>query len=197
MKSPTAAEVFLPAAALEDMKKLNKVLLATSKYRMCIELTCGDKGVDAKLEDRAPGCIDGTCAKCGFRRLWSGGLRGFVAAEGGQAPRKEAPAMFSERVKWQNYAYRTKVANKTKKATRSRTSARSVRSSKSTLDEDENWELEKNRKELFLQARSGTAFAFLDELEAHLSKHLVHRSTLSQQKVTLLPSSNSPQLQKI
>ena len=93
---------------MEYVKKLITVLSAPSKFRMCIELTCGDKGPEAKLQDRAPECIAGTCKSCGFAKLWSGGLRPFVAVSSGKKLSKEAPDVFSEQLRWLNYAYRTK-----------------------------------------------------------------------------------------
>jgi len=77
----------------------------------------------------------------------------------------------------QNYAYRTK-----EKKRKSKKNKRGRRATTSYSDEDLLWANEKARKELFLQSRSGTLFAFLDELEPHLGKYMLHRSTLSRQK---------------
>ena len=186
MRDATTSLDTLPVDAIDSMKGLIRVLSAPSKFRMCIELTCGDKSADAKLEDRAPECINGTCKSCGFAKLWSGGLRPFVAESSGKKLRLDAPDVFSERLRWSNYAYRMKEKKKSKSKQRSRTSKRTLRrkaeSTDSCADEDVEWKKEKARKELYLLARSGTIFDFLDELEPHLMKHIPHRSTLSRQK---------------
>ena len=177
MRDATAPAAFLPADAQEHMKALRQVMSAPSKYRMCIELTCGDKSADAKLEDRAPDCINGNCLDCGFGKLWTKGLRRSVATKNGKGLRIDAPYIFFEGLKWQNYAYRTK-----EKKRKSKKNKRGRRATTSYSDEDLLWANEKARKELFLQSRSGTLFAFLDELEPHLGKYMLHRSTLSRQK---------------
>ena len=88
-----------------------------------------------------------------------------------------------ETLHWANYAYRLKKTTG-KKRGRGRGLPRAAAAGGE--DEDEDWEEDKKSKELFVQAQSGTLFDFLDEFEAALGKHVVHRSTLSRQKAASL-----------
>jgi hypothetical protein len=166
-----AATGVLPSAALPHLADLIRILKAKSKGQMCLECTCGDKGPGAKLEDRAAACVSGECAACGFAKSWTNGLRPMLIEKNGQvdwAFIEGVPNAFLETVHWQNYATRVKMTP----------------GKKSGVDKD--WEEAKKSKELFVEAKSGTLFDFLDEFESAVGKHVPHRSTLSRQKASSL-----------
>jgi hypothetical protein len=159
---------------------------------MCLECTCGGKGIGAKLEDRRAACINSTCGTCGFGKHWSRGLRRLfvtrVQQAGGrglasEVVREDIPDILRTTLHWSNYAYRLKENVGQKSGGRA---GGQQRAAAGGADEEEEWEEAKKSKELFVQARSGTLLEFLDEFEASLAKHLVHRSTLSRQKAASL-----------
>ena len=69
-------------------------------------------------------------------------------------------------LKWSRYDYRTKEGPPHRAA---------------RADEDEKWVAEKERKELYIDTRSGSIVDFLDAFEACFAKHVVHRSILARQ----------------
>jgi hypothetical protein len=183
-----AAAGALPAAALPHLKDMVRILEANSKGQMCLKCTCGD--TDAKLEDRAAACVNGACESCGFQRCWTRGLRPLLIdrverADGSveyEGLKEDLPPELYKVLHWFNYAYRLKKTEGKKGQGRGGGSPRAA----AAADEDGAWEADVKSKELYVQARSGTLFDFLDEFEPALRKHVVHRSTLSRQKAATL-----------
>lgn len=59
--------------ALAKLLKIYKILETPSKYAMCVEcLPCLTSG---ELEDAMFKCVNGSCERCGFDKLWKHGVR--------------------------------------------------------------------------------------------------------------------------
>jgi len=140
---------------LKLLKQLLKVLSSSSKYEMCL--------------------------KCGFGRLWSGGLRrGLVEMETtgngkkkktSETIRDDVDGVWLKQLRWSCYDTRPKEPKKGEAAG-------------TGGDTDDDYEKKKKRKELFVDQRSGNIIAFLDEFEKEIEKHVVHRSILARQKAS-------------
>jgi len=136
---------------------------------MCLEVTCGATGDGASLADRGAACVDGACDKCGFAALWTNGLRKSLVEgtleDGVEALKEDIDEVWYEPLAWSRYSYRTKEG--APKHARRR-----------GADEDEDWELSKKSKELYIENCKGTLVDFLDEFVAVAEKHVIHRSIL-------------------
>lgn len=100
-------------------------------------------------------CINGSCPRCGFRTLWSQGLRPYVLDANGDL-RSDAPVEFQSHLKW------TRISSST---TNAATPADS--------------------KQLLHQQRCGTVVEFLNEFELHvMHKFPHHKYTINKQKAS-------------
>jgi predicted RNA-binding Zn-ribbon protein involved in translation (DUF1610 family) len=174
--------VVFDAAAIAHLKDMIRILSAKTKSQMCLEATCGEKGLGARLEDRASTCVDGSCPNCGFAKIWAcvRALLVDVDDEGEEHMKLDVPPAFYQIVRWEKYAYRFKVvAATTKRGTHGepRAAAAAARAG-----DDDDWEESPKSKELYVQTMSGTLIDFFDTFTPFLGKHVVHRSTLSRQK---------------
>ena len=158
---------------------------------MCLHATCGDNGPNAKLDDRAPACLKGECASCGFKRLWSGpgGVRDSLALptvrsaedDGNEEGhglhtaldlglRDDIDPSWLSIVSWSRYVYKKSSATKLN----------------GTEDEDEAFAQTKENRQLEVERVQGTIVEFLDDFEVVISKHLCHRATLASQRTSSL-----------
>jgi hypothetical protein len=173
--------VVLDATAVAHLKGMIRILSARTKSQMCFEATCGEKGLGARLEDRAAACVNGSCPNCGFAKYWARvrALIVDVGDEGEEYVKETVPTEFYQTVHYEKYAYRLNVVAPTQRGTHGepRAAAAAARAG-----DDGDWEESAKSKELYVQAVSGTLIDFFDNFAPFMSKYVVHRSTLSRQK---------------
>lgn len=106
MSSPTADAEDAPDNDMEaneastwsgqaELEKLAQFCRLESKSEMMKFVLC-DGAMDGEGKQA---CIDGACEHCGFRRIWSEGLRPHVVDESGNI-RSSAPLLFQSVVEW-------------------------------------------------------------------------------------------------
>ena len=83
------------AEDLPALKRLLEFMALKSKSGAVDALICGGDLPSAKVE-----CIKGSCNKCGFKQLWSGGYRCHVVDEDGNL-RPSASRVWGQRVRWE------------------------------------------------------------------------------------------------
>lgn len=106
------------------------------------------------LDEGKHDCINGTCHHCGFRKLWSQGLKPHVINGSGHL-KDDAPVEFQSQLRW------TRVTSSKKKASGPPVEA----------------------KELMHQVRTGTLVEFLDEFERDVMRKFPHHKyTILRQK---------------
>ena len=115
------------------------------------------------LDHRGAACMNGDCTKCGFKRLWSHGVRPLLY-ENGQLRGDVHPAWFTK-VKWQIYKNEP------------------VPPVREKADPDYG---QGKRTKLTVVDQTGTVVDFLDHLEGRATNHLKHRSTLARQRASAL-----------
>ena len=89
-----------------QLLQLYNVLNMNTKYDMCVGyLPCLENG---KLEDAKIECIEGTCTKCGFDKLWSKGVRVRVFDSNNKLNAKSTLAtdVWNETLEWRAYEYK-------------------------------------------------------------------------------------------
>jgi len=149
-------------AASPLLVELAAVLSQSSKGEFVRACTCG--GTSTALEDRAAACTDGECAKCGFDRLWSKGVRKSLFTVAGKLRRDLSP-VWNENVHWSFYM-----------------KAPAPMTARAAADEDAEWELKKKvRSQTVVANKTGTLIEILDALEAVAAKHVYHRGILARQ----------------
>jgi len=135
-------------------------------------ITCGGTATD--LADRKACCTDGACGQCGFKRLWSNGVRKNLFTPAGKL-RQGVDKVWGLRVYWSYYLKRPKLKTATPSA-----------------DEDGDWEAKKKVcTETVVINTSGTLIEFLDALELVAVKHVYHRGILARQSRGALEYSRS------
>jgi len=103
---PTADDVEADKIANSQLLQLYNVLNMNTKYDMCVAcLPCLENG---KLEDAKIECIEGTCTKCGFDKLWSKGVRARIFDSDNKLNAKSTLAtdVWNETVEWRAYEYK-------------------------------------------------------------------------------------------
>ena len=167
---------------LEMLQRIKSILATPSKYDTIVE--CLQPCLcSRKLEDAKPLCLLANgCDKCGFKQLWSGGLRAALMDEnGGMA--NGAPLAGQEwlqsGIDWRYYTSVAKptVANHAEGVARLAAAARG-----GDGDTDYNPNESNTTRTLCLATKRGTLVDFLDEFECQSAKHAEHRNIVSTER---------------
>ena len=103
--------------AIAKLLKIYKILEMPSKYAMCVE--CLPCLISGKLEDAMFKCVDGTCERCGFDKLWKHGVckrifrHEYVEAKHEWIDVLDQSSVLAtdawlEIIEWRDYEYKTK-----------------------------------------------------------------------------------------
>jgi len=78
------------------------------KYKLCLEVTCGDKGETAKLCERQSSCMKAECDDCpSLQAAWSDFEAWLLDDDAADEGRREHAVLTIQR-RWKHYAYRKK-----------------------------------------------------------------------------------------
>ena len=172
--------------ATAKLQKICDIIEKASKYDMCVScLPCLTSG---KLEDAMFKCVDGSCVKCGFDKLWKHGVRRHILTqvydEGkGQwveklnTNSKLATDVWLDTLEWRDYEYKAKptLANHAREVARQAAAARPPEPDDLDYEPTES----ASARNLVLETKRGTLIDYLDHLERKMIMHVDHRNLVS------------------
>ena len=148
-----------PAAV--QLQKLVRIAGLKSKQEIVNEFVCGSSIATARHD-----CVAGTCTQCGFRKMWSQGLRKSLIDSSGNLK----PGI--DKVWLTNIKYERLSSSK-------KPPANNINGEQSTPGTNQSPE-----KELMRQRCEGTIIELIDEFETKvMAKYPYHRKTLANQKL--------------
>lgn len=123
------------ARVTAKIRKICGILEQASKYDMCVScLPCLTSG---KLEDAMFNCVDGSCVRCGFDKLWKHGVRRHIFKQEYDEGKGEwvekldkssklATDAWLDTLEWRDYEYKVKptLANHAREVARQAAAAR-------------------------------------------------------------------------
>ena len=133
----------------------------------CLRANNGDDG--PQLENTPSTCEAGACTDCGFKKLWSLGLRrtlyDYAASSEGAFDgimRADCDPVFNSSVYWQSYVKKPR--------------APSTKELKDKEGDDAEYHVHlKTARDSILETQHGILVNFLDEFEEILTRHVPHR----------------------
>ena len=182
VKESGDAETIEQAAIL---KKIKDIILMPSKLDAMVACL-GDCLPSGNIEDAKYDCLYGNCDKCGFKVLWSNGLRPLLINDETEELIPNAPLSCPEweakNIDWRYFTHSIAPteANRECEAAKKAASARAAAKNVVDADDDEYDEgSTKLTRNLILATKRGSAIDYLDEFEAKSIKHMVHKNIVS------------------
>ena len=168
------------------LRSIKDVIATPSKYDTIV--ACLQPCLTTnKLEDAKPDCIDGhECTACGFRRLWSDGLRKSLMSEESTIIQASPLAGNEWTVTGIDWRYYTSIAKPTV-ASHAENVARQASIARGKDGENGDGDYgsagSSSARTLCLATKRGTLVDFLDAFEAASEKHAYHRNLVSTERL--------------
>jgi hypothetical protein len=174
------------ARVTAKLQKICNILEQVSKYDMCVScLPCLTSG---KLEDAKFKCVDGSCERCGFDKLWKHGVRRHILKQEYDERKREwveklekssrlATDVWLDTLEWRDYEYKVKPTL----ATHAREVARQAAAARPPEPDDLDYDPTENAsaRNLVFETKRGTVVDFLDHFERKILMHVNHRNLVS------------------